>query len=82
MFSCGSLGRWWRNRNSAKTFGLLAGMLFGLFISIFGFWKALVIAAFSALGFVLGVLIDGNAEIKGTLGKLFGIKDDDDGEDE
>ncbi len=57
-------------------------MLFGLFISIFGFWKALVIAVFSALGFVLGVLIDGNPEIKAALGKLFGIREDDDGEDE
>lgn len=81
MFSGCSLGRWWRNRNSAKALGLLSGLLFGLLITIFGFWKALVIATFSALGFVLGVLVDANPEIKGALGKLFGIRDDD-GEDE
>lgn len=82
MFSNGGFGRWWGKKHSAKTTGLVLGLLFGLFMAIFGFWKALVIAAFSFIGFVLGVLIDSNSEIKGALGKLFGMFGEDDGEDE
>jgi uncharacterized membrane protein len=82
MFSGRSIGRWWRKKNSAKVAGLVSGLMFGLCMAIFGFWKALVIAAFSFAGFILGVLIDGNSEIKSALGKLLGLYDEDDGEDE
>jgi len=82
MFSNGGFERWWGKRHSAKTTGLVLGLLFGLFMAIFGFWKALVITAFSFIGFVLGVLIDSNPEIKSALGRLFGMFSEDDGEDE
>lgn len=78
-----NLAKWWKKSNSAKVAGVVAGLVFGLFMAIFGFWKALVIAAFAAIGLLLGVLLDSNEELKGALGRLLGFgKDTDDEEDE
>ncbi len=61
----------------------MGGLAFGLFMAIFGFWKAMVISAFAAVGLLLGVLIDSNEELKGALGRLLGIgKGTEDEEDE
>ena len=78
-----NLNKWWKRSNSAKVAGVLGGLAFGLFMAIFGFWKALVIAAFAAVGLLLGVLIDSNEELKSALGRLLGIgKGTEDEEDE
>jgi len=76
------LGRWWWKGNSAKAAGAASGLAFGITIAIFGFWKALVIAAFTAVGLLLGVIIDGNDEIKGAIGRLLGLGEDTGEEDE
>lgn len=79
----GNLERWYKKGNSAKVAGVLGGLAFGLFMAIFGFWKAMVISAFAAVGLLLGVLIDSNEELKGALGRLLGIgKGTEDEEDE
>lgn len=78
---CG-VGRWWRKRNSAKVAGVASGLVFGLFMAVFGFWKAMVISAFATVGLLLGVIIDGNEEIKGTIGRLLSLGEDTEEEDE
>ena len=70
--------RWLRGLNwqpppehSGEVIGAIVGGLLGLFVIIVGFWRALVVAMFIAIGVAVGRYIDVNEELKENIARRF-----------
>ncbi|MGB4337576.1 MAG: DUF2273 domain-containing protein [Bacillota bacterium] len=70
--------RWFRGLNwqpppehSGEVIGAIVGGLLGLFVIIVGFWRALVVAMFIAIGVAVGRYIDVNEELKENIARRF-----------
>lgn len=46
------------NENPGKSVGAVSGLILGVLILAFGFWKTIVILLFIILGFIIGKMID------------------------
>lgn len=46
------------NENPGKSVGAVSGLILGVLILTFGFWKTIVILLFIILGFIIGKMID------------------------
>jgi uncharacterized membrane protein len=46
------------NENPGKSVGAVSGLILGVLILAFGFWKTVVILLFIILGFIIGKMID------------------------
>ena len=57
--------------HSGEVIGAIVGGLLGLFVIIVGFWRALVVAMFIAIGVAVGRYIDVNEELKENIARRF-----------
>ncbi len=46
------------NENPGKSVGAVSGLILGVLILAFGFWRTVVILLFIILGFIIGKMID------------------------
>ncbi|HPS58100.1 MAG TPA: DUF2273 domain-containing protein [Spirochaetota bacterium] len=46
------------NENPGKSVGAFSGLILGVLILTFGFWRTVVIILFIILGFIIGKMID------------------------
>jgi len=46
------------NENPGKSVGAVSGLILGVLILAFGFWRTVVIILFIILGFIIGKMID------------------------
>ena len=60
----------WHN-NKGKIIGIIAALLFALFVISVGFWKTIFIFICILIGFYIGKKIDDKINIKESIEKLF-----------
>jgi len=63
----------WKN-HKGKIIGVLAGIVFGICVINFGFWRSLFLFVCVAVGLLIGSLLDGDYNIK----KMFSKNEDQD----
>lgn len=59
------------NENPGKTVGAISGLILGILILTFGFWKTVVIILFVALGLVIGKMFDDGDSLIDAIRNLF-----------
>ncbi len=59
------------NENPGKTVGAASGLVLGVLILTFGFWKTVVIILFIILGFIIGKMIDDGDAAIGAIKNFF-----------
>ena len=59
------------NENPGKTVGAVSGLVLGILILTFGFWKTVVIILFVALGLVIGKMFDDGDSLIDAIRNLF-----------
>ena len=58
----------WKN-HKGKVIGVLAGIVFGICVINFGFWRSLFLFVCVAVGLIIGSLLDGDSNIKKIFSK-------------
>ncbi|MEW6573051.1 MAG: DUF2273 domain-containing protein [Bacillota bacterium] len=58
-------------RHRGKIIGIVLGLAFGWFAIVYGFWKALFVAACVAAGYFIGKRIDERVKLGSFLDNLF-----------
>lgn len=61
----------WKNHRG-KAIGVILGLLFGIFTTIFGFWKTVFIAICIGIGYVLGKRADEKGSLQYLIERWFG----------
>lgn len=59
------------NENPGKTVGAISGLILGILILTFGFWKTVVIILFVALGIVIGKMFDDGDSLIDAVKNIF-----------
>ncbi|KLU61358.1 hypothetical protein CEB3_c22990 [Peptococcaceae bacterium CEB3] len=62
---------WSWNEHPGKLVGTSSGFVFGLFLVILGFWRALVLSLFIVAGFLLGKRYDEHRDLTAWLNRFF-----------
>jgi uncharacterized membrane protein len=62
---------WGIDNHPGKFIGTTVGFVLGLLMAVLGFWRALVIVLFIAVGFIVGKRQDDNKDILAWLKKFF-----------
>ena len=53
-----------------KIVGIFLGLLIGISLAVFGFWRTLLVAICIIIGYFIGKKIDGNFDFKEFFGKF------------
>lgn len=61
----------WANENPGKAIGAFAGLLVGLMILVFGFWRTLFVALLSFVGYLIGKNRDSSLPLTGQIKSIF-----------